>query len=54
MDRFTEMQISIVDEIKKARMNLMAGRQEECYRILQDLEDELVTDINITKEKELS
>ena len=53
-DAFTEMQISIVEEIKEAKLNLLAGKQEVTYRILQDLEDELVTDINISNAKEPS
>lgn len=51
---YVELQESIVSELSLAINELKAGMYEAVYNRLTDLSDELVTDIIISKEKELS
>lgn len=51
---YVELQESIVSELNLAINELKAGMYEKVYNRLTDLCDELVTDIIISKEKELS
>lgn len=53
-DYFTEAQESIVQEIGLVMNDLVNKDFDRAYMRLRGLRDELVTDIRITKEKELS
>ena len=52
-DFFTEAQESIVEEIGIVMADMVEKNFDKAYLRLRNLKDELVTDIKISKEKEL-
>lgn len=51
-EAFIEAQESIMHELNYILKEQEAGRQEEAYKAIQDLRDELYCDIKISREKE--
>lgn len=51
-EAFIESQESIMHELNYILKELEAGRNEEAYKTIQDLRDELYCDIKISREKE--